>query len=83
MYLSFQIKFPEANWTPIENLKVLEQVLPPRNPLPDLIGKECEDVVLSFVDPVQQQANARRHARDDMDEDEEHGGPGHVQCAQQ
>lgn len=82
LYISFQLKFPQQNWVPAAQLALLEQVLPPRNPLPDVSGKECEDVILSSVDPVQQQANARRQAHDDMDEDEEQG-PGHVQCAQQ
>lgn len=82
MFISFDIKFPEPHWTTAPQLAVLESVLPPRAPLPDMAGKECDEVVLSVVDPLQQQANARRYQ--DMQEDDDEGGdqPG-VQCAQQ
>lgn len=81
LYINFKVKFPDAHWTTAPQLAALESILPARAPLPDMSGKECEDVVLTTVDPLQQQANARRYQ--DMEEDEdEQGGPG-VQCAQQ
>jgi DnaJ family protein A protein 2 len=73
LYISFQLKFPEAHWATAPQIALLDGILPPRTPLPDVAG-EREEVVLSTVDPLQQQANERRYQ--DMDEDDEGGGEG-------
>jgi DnaJ family protein A protein 2 len=78
LVISFEINFPPPNWTTPAKLGLLEQVLPPREPLPPTNGAEVEEVVLSTFDERQ-----RQKMEHDMDEDEDqHGGPS-VQCAQQ
>ncbi|KAI8616656.1 hypothetical protein BC830DRAFT_1167650 [Chytriomyces sp. MP71] len=81
LYVKFEVIFPDVNTITDDKLKLLETILPPRPALPPTKGKEVEEVMLSNVDPMQQQ----RASAMDEDEDEEmhgHGGPG-VQCAQQ
>ncbi|KAJ3226136.1 Type I HSP40 co-chaperone [Clydaea vesicula] len=86
LYVTFSIKFPEPNWVPASLLPTLEQVLPPRKPLDNVTGNtEVEECILSTVDPIEQQRNARggnRGQAHDEDDDEDGGQPG-VQCAQQ
>ncbi|KAI9005392.1 hypothetical protein BC832DRAFT_531361 [Gaertneriomyces semiglobifer] len=83
LYVKFDIIFPPPNWAAQDRLQLLEQVLPPRQPLPDSAkGRDVEEVVLSAVDPMQQQrayGNGHGHG----DEDEEDGSGPSVQCAQQ
>ncbi|KAJ3031728.1 UNVERIFIED_CONTAM: Type I HSP40 co-chaperone [Siphonaria sp. JEL0065] len=84
LYVKFEIVFPEPNWVGAEQLKALEAILPPRPALPSTKGKEVEEVMLSAIDPMQQN-RANGHAMDEDSDDEHghgHGGPG-VQCAQQ
>ncbi len=80
LFVTFDIVFPPPNWTEASKLKLLEEVLPARAPLPVIHG-DSEEVVLSTMDPLHEQ---RRSQADAMDEDDEHqqGGPS-VQCAQQ
>ncbi|KAJ3019859.1 Type I HSP40 co-chaperone [Thoreauomyces humboldtii] len=80
LYCKFEIVFPPPNWADATKFAALESALPPRQPLPSLAGKEVEDVVLSTVDPMQQQ-RASRNGGQDMEEEEGHGPQ--VQCAQQ
>ncbi|KAJ1900899.1 Type I HSP40 co-chaperone, partial [Kickxella alabastrina] len=84
LFVKFNVRFPESNWTTEENIKKLEDILPPRKPLPTLpAGAIQEEVVLSALD-LRHQKNMRE-GDDAMDEDYEDAhqqGPG-VQCAQQ
>ncbi|KAI8912916.1 hypothetical protein DFJ77DRAFT_440978 [Powellomyces hirtus] len=81
LYVKFDIAFPPSNWATPAQLAALEQALPPRQPLPPHKGKEVEEVVLTTVDPMQQQRASHNGGQHDMDEDEGHGPQ--VQCAQQ
>ncbi|KAI8320368.1 DNAJ domain-containing protein Mas5 [Martensiomyces pterosporus] len=85
LYIKFNIRFPESNWTSEEQIKQLEAILPPRQPLA-AVPKGCheEEVVLATLDASQQQRmNAGAEAmEEDYDEAHQQGGPG-VQCAQQ
>jgi len=81
LYIRFDVDFPQPNWTDADTIKQLENILPPRQPLPDSQGKQVEEVVLANVDEYQ---SARMDSSGFEDDDEEGGqhGPG-VQCAQQ
>ncbi|KAH8547730.1 hypothetical protein BGW37DRAFT_509202 [Umbelopsis sp. PMI_123] len=81
LYIRFDVDFPPPNWTDADKIAQLENILPPRQALPDLQGKQVEDVVLANVDEYQ---SARMDSAGYEDEDDEGGqqGPG-VQCAQQ
>ncbi|KAJ3175102.1 Type I HSP40 co-chaperone [Geranomyces variabilis] len=84
LYVKFDIVFPPPNWANAATYAMLEQALPPRQPLPAVKGKEVEEVVLSTVDPMQQQrASHGSHGHGMDDDDEGHGGGPQVQCAQQ
>ncbi|OMJ09087.1 Mitochondrial protein import protein MAS5 [Smittium culicis] len=83
MYISFDIIFPENNWTSEESLAALRTILPPPIPVPNApAGAHVEDVVLSTLDPNQDKYSSRDN-RMDEDEDDHHGGQPGVQCAQQ
>jgi DnaJ family protein A protein 2 len=92
LYIHFDVEFPPDNFNTPEKLKLLEDVLPPRN-VPEINPDAMvEDVVLEPVDAreqarAQQQTGGAAHAHaHEMDEDEEmHGGGGgeRVQCASQ
>lgn len=75
LFIKFNVKWPE-NIDP-SKIHLLEQVLPPRRPLPKLSkGVLVEEVVMSDVDPRQERAMQEEA----MDEDE---GEPRVQCANQ
>lgn len=78
LYVKFEIEFPQANWVDQSRLILLEQVLPPREPLPPTNGALIEEVVLSEIDPMNQQ---RSQYTNGAEEDGHAGGPS-VQCAQ-
>ncbi|KAJ2722200.1 Type I HSP40 co-chaperone [Coemansia sp. Benny D115] len=84
MFVKFNVKFPEANWTSEENIKKLEDILPKRAPLPELPKDAVvEEVVLSALDLRHQRSMRDEDAAMDEDyEDAHQQGPG-VQCAQQ
>ena len=81
LYIQFDVKFPDKTQMNVQNLELLEQVLPPRmqQKLPPSDGM-IEDFDLEEVDP-------RHHARatgvDDDDEDGIPAGAERVQCASQ
>lgn len=81
LYIQFDVKFPQAS--ELQNLELLEQVLPPRTqqhqPPPDSM---VEDFNLEDVDPSQ---NARAHGNAYEEDDEDGVPPGaeRVQCASQ
>ena len=75
LYVKISIKWPEH--IDPDKIHLLEQVLPPRKPLPKTPKNVLvEDVEMSVVDPRQERAIQE----DPMDEDE---GQPHVQCANQ
>lgn len=84
LYIQFDVKFPEAH--ELQNIQLLEQVLPPRmpqnQPPPDSM---VEDFELEDVDPSAG-SQARAHGAATADEDEEDGvppGAERMQCASQ
>ncbi|KAJ3036531.1 Type I HSP40 co-chaperone [Rhizophlyctis rosea] len=84
LYIKFDITFPAPNWTDNAKLALLEQVLPPRDtpqlpPNPEHI----EEVMLSDVDPVQEQRSRGYSNGHGHDEDDDEGHGPSVQCAQQ
>ncbi|KAJ2158635.1 Type I HSP40 co-chaperone [Coemansia sp. RSA 552] len=82
LFVKFNVRFPEPNWTSEDEIKKLEAILPPRQPEPELpAGLQQEEAVLSAVDMHHQKK--MNESDDGMDEDyEDAHGPG-VQCAQQ
>ncbi|KAJ9655091.1 Type I HSP40 co-chaperone [Neophaeococcomyces mojaviensis] len=81
LYIQFDVKFPDK--IPIENLHLLEQVLPPRMqqnvPASDAMN---EDYDLEDVDP-RQQTRAQGAAYGEDDDDDVPPGAERVQCASQ
>ena len=82
LYIQFDVKFPDK--TQLQNLELLEKVLPPRmqQKLPPTDAM-VEDFDLEEVDPRQQ---ARAQGAAGLDEDEEDGippGAERMQCASQ
>ncbi|KAJ3415934.1 hypothetical protein HDV05_003775 [Chytridiales sp. JEL 0842] len=83
LYVKFNVIFPPPNWVPQGRLKELEEILPPRKPLPNLKGADVEEVVLTTVDPMhEKRADYDQQRAEEEDDDERAGGP-QVQCAQQ
>ncbi|KAG1240905.1 hypothetical protein G6F68_017207 [Rhizopus microsporus] len=85
LFVKFTIEFPQPNWTSLENIAALEQILPPRPSLPSAGDKHVEDVVMTDAGGYQRSGPSRNGGvyEDEDDEDDHHGhGPG-VQCAQQ
>ncbi len=81
LYIQFDVKFPDK--TELQNLELLEKVLPPR------VGQNhppgdgmVEDYDLEDVDP-RNQARAQGAAMDDDDEDGIPQGAERMQCASQ
>nr|CAI5864122.1 unnamed protein product [Callosobruchus analis] len=83
MYISFNIKFPENNFTTEENLKLIETLLPSRTPFVMPQGEQVEEVDLQDFDPNDRSSHSGRgEAYASDDEDHFHGGPA-LQCANQ
>ncbi len=83
LYIQFDVKFPDKTQVQVQNLQLLEQVLPPRmqQKLPPADGM-VEDYDLEDVDP-RHQARARGANGEDDDEDGIPAGAERVQCASQ
>lgn len=83
LYVQFDVKFPEKNWTTDEAVfeaikNILPETVPKIQPPPETM---TEAVDLEDVDPSQQ---ARAQGNGSMDEDdEEMRGGERVQCASQ
>jgi len=92
LFVNLKVNFPDS--IPLDKLKLLEQALPPRAPLPKVENQDAiEDVIMDDLDEREARgarggANGRRNAGpggEDMDMDEDEDGPGggpQVQCAQ-
>lgn len=81
LYVKFDVDFPPPNWTTPEQILALEQILPPRKPLPSTGDAQVEEVVLSVLDAAQ---SARMSGGRDEEMEDEDGQQGpSMQCAQQ
>lgn len=78
LLVKFEIKFPEDNWIPEEQIKELEKLLPAR--VECMVPDAAEECVLHKFDPRTQNSHGRGSAYDE-DDDDETNGP-RVQCAQ-
>ncbi|RFU36123.1 hypothetical protein B7463_g249, partial [Scytalidium lignicola] len=84
MYVQFDVKFPEKNWTIDEAVfdaikAILPHTLPEIQPPPEMV---TEAVDLEDIDPSQQ-ARAQGNGAMDEDDEEMRGGGERVQCASQ
>ena len=78
LLVQFQVKFPESNWLPPQQLPKLESYLPPREET--IIPDDAEECVLQQVDPNDE--NQKQQRRKAYDSDDENGRQGQsVQCA--
>ncbi|VEU23334.1 DEKNAAC104515 [Brettanomyces naardenensis] len=85
LFVKFTVEFPPDHFATDEQLKTLENVLPPRPKLEVPKGVETDDsCMLVDYDPVKHSGRRSRSGGGyyDEDEDEEGGQPG-VQCSQQ
>ncbi|XP_022918984.1 dnaJ homolog subfamily A member 2-like [Onthophagus taurus] len=83
LYVTFDIKFPEKNFTSENKLKLLETLLPPRPDFKKPVGEHVEDVDLMDYDLNERATSSGRgEAYASDDEEHMHGGPG-IQCAHQ
>lgn len=87
LLVKFNIKFPPSHFTSEENLKKLEEILPPRT-LPSIPSNaEVEECVLTDYDANKHRsksgANGRGQSYDSDDEEGGHHGAEGVQCASQ
>lgn len=82
LYIQFDVKFPDK--TQLQNLEMLEKVLPPRMQQASVPSSDAmiEDFELEDVDP-RQQARAQGAAGFTDEDDDMHPGAERVQCAQQ
>lgn len=78
LVLHFDVKFPNKNELPPENISTLETLLPPRPQVS--IPMDAEECVLIEYDPRQSQ-RARKNEIYDDDDPRSHGGPTQVNCA--
>lgn len=82
LYIQFDVKFPDK--TQLQNLHLLEQVLPPRLQQQMPAGDAMiEDFDLEDVDPRQQARAQGAAGLGDDDDDDMHPGAERVQCASQ
>lgn len=84
LYVQFDVKFPEKDQ--LQNLNLLEQVLPPRMEQPHAPGDAMvEDFELEEVDSSEYSQARAQGAANAMDEDDDDVPPGaeRVQCASQ
>ncbi|KAK8655231.1 hypothetical protein V6N13_107819 [Hibiscus sabdariffa] len=84
MYIHFTVEFSDS-LNP-DQIKALEAILPPKptSKLTDMELDECEETTLHDVNIEEEMRRKQQAAQEAYDEDEEmHGGPQRVQCAQQ
>ncbi|QLQ78952.1 hypothetical protein HG537_0B02990 [Torulaspora globosa] len=83
LLVNFKIKFPPSHFTTEENLKKLEEILPPRVKVPIPAKAHVEECVLSEFDAAKYSRQNGRGAQSYDEDDEETGGAEGVQCASQ
>ncbi|KAI9315117.1 hypothetical protein BX666DRAFT_1959533 [Dichotomocladium elegans] len=79
LFIKFAVEFPSPNWADADTIAKLNEILPPRQPLPAFGSKVVDEVVMADADGYQSQRSQAYEADEDEDP---RGGPG-VQCAQQ
>lgn len=84
LYLHFSVDFPESGTLPLDQIKTIESVLPPRasSQMTEMELDECEETTLHDVNIDDEMRRKQSHAQEAYDEDEESAGP-RTQCAQQ
>lgn len=84
LYLHFSVDFPESGTLPLDQIKTIEAVLPPRasSQMTEMELDECEETTLHDVNIDDEMRRKQSHAQEAYDEDEESSGP-RTQCAQQ
>lgn len=84
LYIHFSVDVPESGSLSLEQIKALEQVLPPRptSRMTDMELDECEETTLHDVNIDEEMRRKQAHAQEAYEEDEESSGP-RTQCAQQ
>lgn len=85
LFIKFDVKFPENHFASEPKLKVLEALLPPREPQEIPQGENVEEVDMFEFDPDDRSAGGsggRGEAYASDDDDHEPHGAG-VQCAHQ
>ena len=84
LYIKFDVQFPENNWIDLDKLSELEDLLPSRPEVPNIIG-DTEEVELQEFDSTQGSGGGQRHdAYNDSSNEESssyHGSA--VRCAHQ
>lgn len=83
LLINFKIKFPANHFTSEENMKKLEEILPPRNKVTIPAKAHVDDCVLSEFDPTKYNRSNGRGAQSYDEDDEDHQGAEGVQCASQ
>lgn len=83
LLINFKIKFPANHFTSEENMKKLEEILPPRTKVAIPAKAHVDDCVLSEFDPTKYNRANGRGAQSYDEDDEEHQGAEGVQCASQ
>lgn len=83
LLVTFKINFPPNHFTSDENLKKLEEILPPRAKTTIPSKAHVEDCVLSEFDAAKYNRQNGRGGQSYDDDDDEHGGAEGVQCASQ
>jgi len=81
LYIQFTIEFPKPGSFNPQQLKQLEEILPPRRSMPK-VTEEMEKVELKKVSENQQQRKTGKKG-ESYDEDDEQPQGNRVQCAQQ
>lgn len=83
LLINFKINFPPSHFTSEENLKKLEEILPPRTKTTIPSKAHVEDCVLSEFDAAKYSRQNGRGGQSYDDDDDEHPGAEGVQCASQ
>eukprot|EP00897_Mesotaenium_endlicherianum_P000591 jgi/Mesen1/10532/ME000083S10039 len=84
LYIQFHVEFPESGSLTVEQCKVLESVLPPRNlntHMTDMELDECEETTLHDVN-IEEEMRRRQQERAQEAYDEDEDAQPRVQCAQ-
>ncbi|XP_052184334.1 dnaJ protein homolog isoform X2 [Diospyros lotus] len=82
LYIHFTVEFPDS--LSLEQVKALEVVLPPRPSRENMKLDECEETTLHDVNIEEEMRRKQAQRKEAYEEDEDmHGGPQRVQCAQQ
>jgi DnaJ family protein A protein 2 len=82
LFIKFTVEFPKPNTLTGPQLKQLEDILPPRKPVPK-VTDAMEQVQLKKVTESHTKKTQQGRRNESYDEDDEQSGGQRVQCAQQ